>query len=316
MKKKVLLLFLFFAFNMYSQEKFSKEVSFITENDLYTSTYDDRYYTNGMFLSFKYLSKEKNENLEKKIFAWEIGHEMYTPKKAITRYIKNHDRPFAGYLYGSFSIYRIYKNNQSLKTTVQLGVIGSNAFSKELQNFIHDIYGFKKAVGWKHQIKNALALNFNAAYNKFLVKDTSNHYDISWINSGKVGTVYTNITSGFLARVGFKALQPLVNSIAYNTNINNKSTSYFNARESFLFIKPSVRYAFYDATLQGSFLNSNSEVTSELVPLVFNLEIGFKFTANRFNFGYTINYNTSKSKNLRFDNGHKYGAINFNYLLE
>jgi lipid A 3-O-deacylase len=316
MKKKVLFLFLFFAFNMYSQVKFSKEISFITENDLYTSIYDDRYYTNGMFLSFKYLSKEKNENLEKKIFAWEIGHEMYTPKKAITRDIKNHDRPFAGYLYGSFSIHRIYKNNQSLKTTLQIGVIGSNAFSKELQNFIHSIYGFTETVGWKYQIKNALALNFNAAYNKFLVKNTSNHFDISWINSGKIGTVYTNITSGFLARVGFNALQPLANSIAYNTNINNKSTSYFRARESFIFIKPSVRYAFYDATLQGSFLNTNSEVTSELVPLVFNLEIGFKFTANRFNFGYTINYNTSKSKNLRFDNGHKYGAINFNYLLE
>ncbi|MFQ3181499.1 MAG: lipid A 3-O-deacylase, partial [Polaribacter sp.] len=54
----------------------------------------------------------------------------------------------------------------------------------------------------------------------------------------------------------------------------------------------------------------------ELVPLVFSLEIGFKFTANRFNFGYTFNYNTNKSKNLRFDNGHEYGAINFSYLLE
>ena len=118
---------------------------------------------------------------------------MYTPKKATTLYIKNHDRPFAGYLYSSVSIHRIYKNNQSLKTTLQIGVIGSNAFSKELQNFIHYIYGFTKAVGWKHQIKNAFALNLNAEYNKFLIKDTSNHYDISWINSGKIGTVYTNI---------------------------------------------------------------------------------------------------------------------------
>ena len=316
MRKKVPFLFLFCAFSIYSQKKFSKEISFITENDLYTSTYNDRYYTNGMFLSFKYLSKKKNKNLEKKIFAWEIGHEMYTPKKATTSYIKNHDRPFAGYLYSSFSIHRIYKNNQSLKTILQLGVIGSNTFSKELQNFIHDISGFTKAIGWKYQIKNALALNFNAEYNKFLVKDISNHYDISWINSGKMGTIYTNITTGFLARIGFNSLQSLANSIAYNTNINNKSTSYFRARESFIFIKPSLRYAFYDATLQGSFLNTKSEVTSELIPLVFNLEIGFKFTANRFNFGYTINYNTNKSKNLIFDNGHKYGAINLNYLLE
>jgi hypothetical protein len=316
MKKKLSFLFLFYALGVYSQNKFSKELSFITENDVYTSTYDDRYYTNGMFLSFKYLSKEKNENLEKKIYTWEIGHEMYTPNKAITLNIKNHDRPFAGYLYSSFSINRIYKNNQSLKTAVQLGVIGSNAFSKELQDFIHDIYGFVKAVGWKHQIKNALALNFNAEYNKFLIKDASNHYDVSWINSGKVGTVYTDIASGFLARIGFKPLQALANSIAYNTHINDDNTSYFRAVESFLFIQPSLRYSFYDATLQGSFLNTTSEVTTELIPLVFSLEIGFKFTANRFNFGYTINYNTNKSKNLRFENGHKYGTISFNYLIK
>ena len=82
MRKKVPFLFLFCAFSLYSQKKFSKEISFITENDLYTSTYNDRYYTNGMFLSFKYLPNKKNEKLEKKIFAWEIGHEMYTPKKA------------------------------------------------------------------------------------------------------------------------------------------------------------------------------------------------------------------------------------------
>ena len=69
MRKKVPFLFLFCAFSLYSQKKFSKEISFITENDLYTSTYNDRYYTNGMFLSFKYLPNKKNAKLEKKIFA-------------------------------------------------------------------------------------------------------------------------------------------------------------------------------------------------------------------------------------------------------
>ncbi|AUC84737.1 DUF2219 domain-containing protein [Polaribacter sp. ALD11] len=316
MKKITIILFLGFTFGVFSQKKFSKEISFITENDLYTSTYDDRYYTNGMFFSFKYLSEEKNKNLEKKIFEWGINHEMYTPNRAVNLDIEDHDRPFAGYLYGSFSINKIYKSNQSFKTTLQLGVIGSHSFSKELQGFIHNLYGFEDAVGWKYQVKNALALNINAEYHKFLGKDKMNHFDLSWINFGKLGTVYTNISSGFLARIGFKPLQSLANSIAYNTNINNKNTSYYREVESFIFIEPTLRYVLYDATLQGSFLNTGSEVTSELVPLVFNLAIGLKFTVNRFNFGYTFNYNSNKSKDLRFDNGHKYGSINFNYLLK
>ena len=316
MKKKLFILFLCCNFGVFSQKKHSKEISFITENDLYTSTYNDRYYTNGMFLSYRYVSKKRNENLEKKIFEWEIGHQMYTPQGAVTLNIKNHDRPFAGYLYSSFSIHKIYKNNTSFKTTFQLGTIGANSFSRELQNFIHDLYGFKKAVGWKYQIKNALGLNMNVNYNAFLAKDKTNHYDISWVNTGKIGTIHTDISTGFLARIGFKPLQSLANSIAYNTNINNNKTAYFREAESFLFIRPSLQYAFYDTTLQGSFLNKGSAVTNELVPFVFSLEIGFKFTANRFNFGYVINYNSNKSKHLKFDNGHTYGTISLSYLLK
>ncbi|WP_299669036.1 lipid A deacylase LpxR family protein [uncultured Polaribacter sp.] len=316
MKKILVLLFFSSSILAFSQKKYSKEISFITENDLYTSTYDDRYYTNGMFLSFKYLSKEKKNNLEKKVLAWEIGHRMYTPAVPLVKSVEEHDRSFAGYLYGSFGINRIYKKDKSFHTTIQLGVLGSNAYAKELQGFIHNIYGFRKTVGWKHQIKDAFAINFNTAYNAFLLKDSSNHFDIFWTNSGKIGTVFTDLSTGLLARIGLKPLQSLANSIAFNTNLNDKNTSYFRETESFFYIKPSLRYVLYDATFQGSFLNKGSEVTNELIPLVFNLEIGFRFTANRFNFGYVYNYNSNKAKNLRFDNGHTYGSVILNYLLK
>ena len=161
MKYYYFLFLLLFSLLLFSQEKFSKEISFITDNDLYVSKTKDRYYTSGIFLSYKYLSKIKEENQEKRIFEWQIGHEMFTPYRAIVLSINEHDRPFASYLYGSFGINRIYKNNRSLKTTLQIGVIGPSAYGKELQDFIHDIYGFRKAVGWKHQIKDAFGFNFN-----------------------------------------------------------------------------------------------------------------------------------------------------------
>ncbi|QTD38320.1 lipid A deacylase LpxR family protein [Polaribacter batillariae] len=316
MKKISFILFALATLTIFSQQKLSKEISFITENDLYVSINDDRYYTNGAFLSYRYLSKYKKENLEKRILEWSVGHEMYSPYRSIAVFKEDHDRPFAAYLYGGFGIDRIYKNNQTFKTSIQLGIIGAYAYGKELQNFIHNIYGFKEAVGWKYQVKNALALNFNVEFNKLLLKNNTNYFDVSWVNSANAGTVFTNISTGFYGRIGFKPLQNLVNSIAFNSNINNNNTRYFREVESFMFIKPTLRYALYDATLQGSFLNKKSEVTNELVPLVFNLEIGLKFTANRFRFGYTFNYNSNKSKNLRFDNGHKYGSIQIGYLLK
>jgi len=315
MKHLLFFCFLFLPIILFSQEKYAKEISFISDNDFYFSTFNDRYYTNGLFLSYKYLSKTKKENQEKRILEWQIGHEMFTPYEAVVQSVNLHDRPFASYLFTSFGVNRIYKNDRTLNTTIQIGVIGPNAFGKELQDFIHDIYGFKKAIGWKHQIKNAFGLNFNANYNQFLIKDPSNHYDISWINSAKTGTIYTNISSGFYARLGFKPLARIINSIAFKTNLNDKNTSFKREIESFLYIKPLVRYTLYDATIQGSFLNTTSEVTKEVVPFVFHLELGLKFTANRFHFGYIFNYNTNKSKNLRYDNGNNYGTVSVHYLL-
>ena len=153
MKKILLLLTFFNVFWIFSQQKFSKEISFINDNDLYVSVVRDRYYTNGMFLNYRYLSETKKEFVEKKIFQWQIGHKMFTPYKAVVTSKADHDRAFAAYLYGVFGFTNVYKTNKIFSTSVEVGVIGENAFGKELQNFIHDIYGFKRATGWEYQIK-------------------------------------------------------------------------------------------------------------------------------------------------------------------
>ncbi|MHB0756196.1 lipid A deacylase LpxR family protein [Polaribacter sp. M15] len=307
--------YFFFVFNGVSQQKFSKEISLVTDNDLYTSVNRDRYYTNGIFFTYRYLTKVNNHNLEKRILELQIGHQMYTPNRPTVEFLTQHDRPFAAYLFGGFGIKRVFKDNKILNTNLQIGVIGPNAAGYEVQNFIHQIYGYREVTGWKHQIKNALGVNIGAEYTCFLSKDASNTFDTSWVISGNLGTVHTDITSGLNFRLSFLPLQTIKNSIAFNTNLNDDTTKYHREIESFFYFKPTLRYAFYDATLQGSFLNTGSDVTKELIPFVFDMELGFKFTANRFNFGYIFNYNTSKSKDLRYTYGNKYGAIVASYAI-
>lgn len=314
--KYYLFLFLFLlCLSAYNQQKFSKEISLVTDNDLYVSPERDRYYTSGIFLNFRTLTNHTNQKLEKKIFEFKIGHEMYTPNRPVAISVRQHDRPFAAYLYGSFGVKNVYKTDKILTTSLQIGAIGPNAFGKELQGFIHDMYGFAEAFGWKYQIKSAFGLNFDADYTSLLIKNKLNTVDVSWVGSARLGTVFTNISTGFYTRFSFIPLQKMANSIAFNTNLNDENTNFKREIESFFYVKPTIRYAFYDATLQGSFLNKESPVTKELIPLVFNVEVGFKFTANRFNFGYIFNYNTSKSKDLRYSYGNKFGTIAINYLL-
>ena len=315
MKNMIRILILFVSYYSISQEKFSKELSTLLDNDLYVSSFQDRYYSNGVFFVYKYLSKNKRTSLEKRIFKWELGHKMYTPYKSTINNVRDHDRPFAGYFYGSFGIHRVYKNNQLLNTSLQIGVIGSNSFAKEFQEFIHNIYNFKKPVGWKYQIKNALALNCSVNYLKTVLKTKKKDLDITWVNQLNFGSIFTSTSSGLYTRIGIKPLQELTNTIAFGTHLNNNQNDSYRKIESFLYIKPTLSYIFYDATLQGSFLNKKSPVTKEIVPLVFTTEIGFRFTVNRLNFGYAFIYNTNKSKELRYQHGHKYGRIAINYLL-
>ena len=130
-------LFLIFPFLCFSQRQYSKEFSFINDNDLFVSIYHDRYYTNGTFFKYRFLSNYSNEKITKKIYNFELGHKMYTPYIASVQYVEFHDRPFAGYLYGGFGIYHFFNERSFLKNAVEIGVIGSNSMARELQNFVH-----------------------------------------------------------------------------------------------------------------------------------------------------------------------------------
>lgn len=312
--KKCLVLILFLVVSTtFSQKKYAKEFSFITDNDLYISLHQDRYYSNGMFFSYRFLAKNNNDKIEKKIRSFQLGHHIYTPFKPTVLIKEQHDRPFAGLLFGNYGVEKFYTNESIFKYSISLGVIGPNSFGFELQKFIHDIYGFREAMGWKYQIKNALALNGNITYIKPLVKDDSFTNDINWVSSLNAGTVFTDVSTGFYSRIGLFKLQPLTNSIAFGSNLNDENTNFNNEKEVFLFIKPMFSYVLYDATIQGSFLNKTSPVTYLVMPFKFSLETGIRFTSNRFNFGYSINYHTKKLKSIKVAKGNFFGSIQINY---
>ena len=311
MKQKILFFFIFLTFHLYCQNNYSKEFSIQTDNDLYTSITQDRYYTNGISFKYNYITKKKSSEIIKNIISFELGHHMYTPYVATVKIPEDHDRPFAAYLFGAMSYNLFYKNESILKASFQIGTIGPNALGKEIQDFVHDIYGFEKAIGWRYQIENAFALNLNFDYIKKL--KFNNYIDINWVNNVKLGTVHTDISTGFYGRIGIKPLQKIINSIAFNGNLNDSKSGFQNKSEAFIYIKPMIHYIAYDATIEGGFLNNNSPITFNIEPIKFTSEIGIRFTANRFNFGYTVNYHTKKLKSIRVPKRNFYGTIQVNY---
>ncbi len=314
-RTRLLLLLILISFVCFGQTNYTKQFSFINDNDLYVSTQRDRYYTNGIFLSYNFLSTKERTKTIKKIYSIEIGQELYSPFKANVNFLSEHDRPFAGYLFGGFGISNFYKNNSIFKLNGRIGIIGPSAFGEELMNFVHDIYGFEPATGWKYQIQDAFTLNLSIDYTKNLSDFSSDFFDFNWRNKINIGSIFTDISSGFTSRIGIKSLQKITNSIGFNSKLNNKDTKLTNTKEMFFYVNPMLRFTIYDATIQGSFFNDNNIITYDIKPIVLTTEIGFRFSLNNFNFKYAIIHHTKKLESVRVPNSNFYGSIEIHYLF-
>src|SRR6478672_4412536 len=136
---------------------YKNEMGFKSENDAYLGIKQDRYYTNGLFISFRSAIKPSDTSkIIKKIWSLKIGQEMYNPKSGATYSIDAVDRPFAAYSYGSTSLQWLLKSENIFKAEIQFGITGPSAFGEEGQKFIHRTFGFYDIRGWQYQVKDEI----------------------------------------------------------------------------------------------------------------------------------------------------------------
>lgn len=312
--KKILFAFLLVTSVLGFGQGKTAEIGFITDNDLYTSSKNDMYYTNGLELFYRYLSKNNNEKINKKITEFRVGQYLYNPRFINETSVTINDRPFAGYLFAEAGRSFFYQNESVLKTDFQLGYVGQNAFGKQLQEGFHKIVGYKKVYGWENQIHNALAVQAHGLFSKPVFTGQEHDFlDFHWVSEANLGTVSTGVSTGILARFGFKKLLAVYDSNLYDASVS--ATAQSQVREFYFYINPSFNYQMYDATIQGSMFNNDSPVTFDLKPLRFNGEAGFKYRHDNFNLAYIFMYR-SKELKKEGNTGYFYGSIRFAYLLK
>jgi lipid A 3-O-deacylase len=286
------------------------EIGLVTDNDLYTSSKNDMYYTNGLEVFYRFLNKSKKEEVKKNITEFSIGQYIYTPRFLDSPEKKIIDRPFAGYVFGEFGKSVFYKNESIFKVDFQLGYVGANSLARETQNLLHKLMGYKSVQGWEYQIQNALAIQTHFFFSKkLLLKIDNEKIDFHFQSEANLGTIFTAASAGFATRIGFLKLAPMYDSNFYGGSIGSEE------KEFYFYIAPSINYQLYDATIQGSLFNNNSPATFNLVPLRFNVEAGFKYRKNNLNLLYVFVY---KGKELysKTISGYFYGSIGVSYLLE
>ncbi|AWA29319.1 DUF2219 domain-containing protein [Flavobacterium magnum] len=312
--KSLLVPVLFIPIFEYGQ-KSPAEIGLVLDNDLYVSTVSDRYYTNGFEIFYRYPAKKQTATIRKSINDFRIGQYIYNPYNIRAAEISRNDRPFAGYLFGSYGRHIFFENESVLKLDFQAGYVGPNAFGRDMQEFFHNTFGYVAVEGWEHQIRNALALQLNGSYTyKILNKLSSPYHDLYASAEVKAGTVNAGLSIGILSRLSLRPLLPMHQSNMYHASVDRDRDAFDRQQEFYLFLAPHLNYQLYDATIQGSMFADNSPVTFQVVPFRFNAEAGLKYRKGRWDLAYIFVYRGKEPKNDGVK-GFIYGSITLGYFL-
>jgi lipid A 3-O-deacylase len=307
----VLLLFLFASKGLMAQTH-GNEIGVETDNDSYLLQGSDRYYTDGIFLYFRHaLSVNNSITLNNKVLGFEAGQKIFNPQSGSVFYNGADqpnlvDRPFAAYLYVGANLNLLYKNESNLKLGAQIGFIGPNAEGKEVQDFVHDNFGFYHPSGWEYQINNEFQVNLSAEYNKLIARWA--WVDVTFASYANLGNGFTGAGLGPLLRLG--TFNHLFNSVSTQSSVtvNDKIKSQYH-NEFFFYYKPMFNYVAYDATIQGGLFDNHSglEITRDKEPFIFSQQIGVAFAVNRFTFDVAATIHTRDDKEMV--QSHQWGSV-------
>ena len=311
MKKYFLCSLLFFNSSLiFGQPIYTKkEIGFKSDDDSYILPFTDRYYTNGSFLSFKYLLDTAIKNLNKKIIEFQIGQQIYTPYQSNVPLKSQQDRPFAGYLFVQTTISKFYQNGSVLKLSAQLGILGPSALGEQVQTLWHQLIHYYKPLGWEYQIGNSLGMQADfLGSKKILPSILSNHVDANLVTSIQTGSIWDDISVGILERASIIKLLPL-----YNSNMFGASIGVNTRNEAFLYFFPELNYTFYDASIEGSIFKKNSPLVFGIIPFRFEMKAGVHFRFGKINVGYDASFLTRELQN-KATKPDKFGSLSISLL--
>ena len=315
MLKKLLLLFSILQLGTVFSQKTAYEIGIISENDLYTSLINDKYYTNGLGFYFSYLNHNVNPKINKTSTTFKINQSVFTPKIRNVNFASKVDRPPAGLIFAEIKKNYFYQSESVLKIGFQIGFVGPNAFAKETQKILHQFLGIDQVQGWQFQIKNSLALQTNILFSKKIpfFKNTQK-IDFHLQTETNLGTALAGTTLGFSTRIGLKKLLPIFDSNYFGGALNKNKEAYKSQREAYFYVNSGVNYQLFDATFQGSIFGDSSPITFDLMPFRFVGAAGFKYRKKNLNLSYSFVYQGKEARNNKIT-GYYYGSIGIGFLF-
>lgn len=251
-------------------------VRFQESNDIFSGENKDRYFTQGLKCEVMstgigklyqkiglntFFVKIKEDTSHKDHYSIVFTQDFYTPSNKNADTIVLGDRPFAGTMFLTFRNTSVsLSKRQRIISEIALGVLGSAALGKEMQNGVHTLlskYNSNNNVnGWDYQLNNDFYFNYllhleNAVFSsKFLEANSIYEFNL--------GTIYDDFGIGGRMRMGlFKNF--FNENLGYATRQDKFKTIGKMLRgtsQCYVFFNPVAKMVLYNALLQGGIYNN------------------------------------------------------------
>jgi lipid A 3-O-deacylase len=137
------------------------------DNDVFGSGNRDRWYTNGIRLSWTYADSPPENFFTKSllslsqqvvwadrvpVLSYTVGQSMYTPQNIKLAVPQPLDRPWGAYLYFGATAHA-YKDDEFRASELKIGTTGRAALGDPAQSLIHQIIRSPAPQGWDQQVR-------------------------------------------------------------------------------------------------------------------------------------------------------------------
>ena len=305
----------------------------ISENDspYYKWNSSDRYYTNGLAVSFAHQPRWAEDLAPYVPFAEQFGPArtaagyvagqlIFTPDDITAEVPDPADRPYAGYLFGG-----VYWQRQSTGDAVptldhiqlDLGVVGPSSFAEGAQRNIHNVFGGDEPNGWDAQLRDEPTAQLTVR-KKWRLDVLTPEPDADGLASFgvqiipdagvTVGNVWRYAELGATARLGVNLPDDFgparINNLASFTGAQKGDGRW----SAYIFGRATGRAVEHDLTLEGNSYKDSASVDAE--PLVGELQAGFEvayqWQHSAFTLGYSQTFLTEQFEGQ--DGWHSFGA--------
>jgi len=311
MKKLIPAFFVLLSLAVSAQkpDHYSKEISFLTDNDNYMLQLHDGYYSDGLFLNFSIATYSRKN--KKKIVNWQIGQQVFTTESRHHTKLEEIDRPYTGYLFLQYA-QTVFNKRSILQWNAELGTIGEASGGRAVQKGYHNLINIYEYRGWDAQLKSEPGINATICYMPLLYTGDANFKVVPALQA-TLGTSFTNAKAGAYFCLG--AFEKDRQSVLWGSAIDTKPSAKNRKHELFAYYHPEVVLQGYNATVQGGlFRTDKGPFVADVKRIMYQHKIGGMFSMNNFFATIAVAYQTKEAATQ--NKNHRYGTIGIGFRFK